>query len=215
MTPFAVDERFDFADTLAHTKPDAPTLCDPWTAAHLAAHVILRERSLLQAVNLLPIDAARRWSNDRIISYAESVPYDELVRRVHDGPPRWSPLAVPAVIERVNLLEYVVHHEDVRRAGPHPLPPRDIPADRRAAIWSELRLTARLTLRQAPVGVVLVDPNGDQVVARRPVGGHSVVVRGDPVELTLTAFGRQRVAAVDYSGDENSVAQLVAATINL
>ena len=215
MTPYAVAERFDFADTLAHTKPDAPTLCDPWTAAQLAAHVILRERTLLQAVNLLPVEAARRWSSDRIIGYAEKVPYNELVRRVHDGPPRWSPLAVPAVIERVNLLEYVVHHEDVRRAGPQPLPARDVPADRRAAIWSQLRSAARLTLRQAPVGVVLIDPNGDRVVARRPVGGQSVVVRGDPVELTLMAFGRQRVAAVDYSGDENSVAQLVSAAINL
>ena len=215
MTPHAAADRFDFAETLARTKPDASTLCDPWTVAQLAAHVILRERSLLQAVNLLPVDAARRWSNDRIIGYAESVPYDELVRRVHDGPPRWSPLAVPAVIERVNLLEYVVHHEDVRRAGPQPSPPRDIPADRRAAIWAQLRSTARLTLRQAPVGVVLAEPNGDRVIARRPVGGQSVVVRGDPVELTLMAFGRQRVAAVDYSGDENSVAQLTSAAIKL
>lgn len=215
MTSYAVAERFDFADTLAHTKPDARTLCDPWTAAQLAAHVILRERSLLQAVNLLPVDAARRWSNDRIIGYAESVPYDELVRRVHDGPPRWSPLAVPAVAERLNLLEYVVHHEDVRRAGPEPLPRRDIPPDRRAAIWSQLRSAARLTLRQAPIGVVLVDPDGDRLVARTPVDGQSVVVIGDPVELTLVAFGRQRVATVDYSGDERSVAKLVNAAIKL
>jgi len=71
MTSHAVAERFDFADTLAHTKPDAPTLCEPWTAAQLAAHVILRERSLTQAANRLPVDAARRWSNDRIIHYAE------------------------------------------------------------------------------------------------------------------------------------------------
>ena len=215
MTSYAVAERFDLAETFAHTKPDAPTLCDPWTAAQLAAHVILRERSLTQAANRVPLVAARRWSHDRIINYAEEVPYDELVRRVHDGPPRWSPLAVPAVAERVNLLEYVVHHEDVRRAGPEPLPPREIAADRRAAIWSQLRLAARLTLRQAPVGVVLVDSDGDQVVARKPVDGHSVVVTGDPVELTLVAFGRQRVATVDYSGDENSVAQLMDAQIKL
>jgi uncharacterized protein (TIGR03085 family) len=122
---------------------------------------------------------------------------------------------VPAVIDRINLLEYVTHHEYVRRAGPQPLPPRDIPADRRATIWSHLRFAARLTLRQAPVGVVLVDPGGDRVVGRRPVDGQSVVVSGDPVELTLVAFGRQRVAAVDYSGDEGSVAQLVRASIKL
>jgi hypothetical protein len=47
------------------------------------------------------------------------------------------------------------------------------------------------------------------------VDGQSVVVSGDPVELTLVAFGRQRVAAVDYFGDEGSVAQLVRASIKL
>jgi hypothetical protein len=83
------------------------------------------------------------------------------------------------------------------------------------AIWSQLRLAARLTLRQAPVGVVLVDPHGEEAVARKPVDGRSVVVSGDPVELTLVAFGRQRVATVDYSGDETSVAQLVSAAIKL
>jgi uncharacterized protein (TIGR03085 family) len=215
MASHAVAERFEFADTLAQTDPDSPTLCDPWTVAQLAAHVILRERSLTQAANRLPVAAARRWAHDLIIRYAAEVPYEELVRRVHDGPPRWSPLALPAVTDRVNLLEYVVHHEDVRRPGPQPLPPRDIPADRRAAIWSQLRFAARLTLRRAPVGVVLVEPDGDRVVARRPVHGDSVVVSGDPVELTLLAFGRQRVAAVDYSGDGGSVAKLVNAAIKL
>ena len=56
---------------------------------------------------------------------------------------------------------------------------------------------------------------GEEAVARKPVDGQSVVVSGDPVELTLVAFGRQRVATVDYSGDETSVAQLVSAEIKL
>jgi hypothetical protein len=94
MTSHAAAERFDFADTLAHTKPDAPTLCDPWTAAQLAAHVILRERSLTQAANRLPVDAARRWSNDRIIHFADAVPYDELVRRGAGGGGPSQPLGV-------------------------------------------------------------------------------------------------------------------------
>jgi uncharacterized protein (TIGR03085 family) len=215
MTSHAVAERYDLADTLAGTPLEAPTLCVPWTAAQLAAHVVLRERSLTQAASRLPVDAARRWSQDRVLRYAEEVPYEELVRRVHDGPPRWSLFAVPPVRERVNLLEYVVHHEDVRRAGAQPRPPRDLPADRQAAIWSQLRVAAHLTLRQAPVGVVLVGPDDDEVVARKPADGPSVTVRGDPVELTLVAFGRQRVATVDYSGDSAAVAVLVNASISV
>ena len=215
MTSHAVAERFDFAATLARTEPGAPTLCAPWTAAQLAAHVVLRERSVTQAVNRIPVGVAHRWSQDRIIRYAEQVPYDELVRQVHDGPPHWSPLALAPVGERLNLLEYVVHHEDVRRAGPNPAGPREVPADRRAAIWAQLRLAARLTLRQATVGVVLVEPGGDQVVARKAAPDEAVVVRGDPVELTLVAFGRQRVATVDYSGDPDAIVRLVAAPIRL
>jgi hypothetical protein len=72
-----------------------------------------------------------------------------------------------------------------------------------------------LTLRQAPVGVVLVGPDDDEVVARKPADGPSVTVRGDPVELTLVAFGRQRVATVDYSGDSAAVAVLVNASISV
>jgi uncharacterized protein (TIGR03085 family) len=215
MAAHAVAERFDFADTLSATAPDAPTLCTPWTAAHLAAHVVLRERSTVQLTSHAPIEAVRRWSADRLARFADRTAYPRLVELVHDGAPRWSVFAWPPVRERANLLEYVVHHEDVRRAGPTPFPPREIPSDRAAAIWAQLRVAARLTLRQAPVGVVLVGPDGDRIVARSPVDGQSVVVTGDPVELALVAFGRQRVATADYAGDERALATFADAAINV
>ncbi len=70
------------------------------------------------------------------------------------GPPRWSPFALPLVREAVNLLEYVVHHEDVRRAVDGWVP-RVLPVSRQDASWSRLRLASRLTLRQLPVPVRL------------------------------------------------------------
>jgi uncharacterized protein (TIGR03085 family) len=213
MPAHALAERLAFADTLATTAPDAPTLCHPWTAAQLAAHVILRERSVTQVGARAPIAAIRAWSAQRLVRYAAEHPYDELVQQVHDGPPPWSLYRLPPIRERLDLLEYVVHHEDVRRATDEPPAPRDIPADRVAAIWVQVRFAARFLLRQAPVGVVLVGPDQARVAAHKPVDGRTVLVCGDPVELALVTFGRQRVAVVEYAGDEGAVAQLTSAHI--
>ena len=38
-------ERAQLAQALLDVTPDAPTLCEGWQARHLAAHVVLRERS--------------------------------------------------------------------------------------------------------------------------------------------------------------------------
>ena len=40
----AADERAALADLLAELGPDAPTCCAGWTTAHLAAHVVTRDR---------------------------------------------------------------------------------------------------------------------------------------------------------------------------
>ncbi len=42
--------------------------------------------------------------------------YDRVVERVRTGPPL-GPFAVPGLRTQINLIEYVVHHEDVRRAN--------------------------------------------------------------------------------------------------
>ncbi|HBA95165.1 MAG TPA: TIGR03085 family protein, partial [Acidimicrobiaceae bacterium] len=37
-------ERAALCDLLLDVGPEAPTLCEGWTAAHMAAHLVLRER---------------------------------------------------------------------------------------------------------------------------------------------------------------------------
>ena len=37
-------ERADLADLLGTLGPDAPTRCEGWTTAHLAAHLVVRDR---------------------------------------------------------------------------------------------------------------------------------------------------------------------------
>jgi hypothetical protein len=65
---------------------------------------------------------------------------------------------------------------------------------------------ARLLIR-ADVDVILVSPlGGVRVTAKDPLG--SVRVSGDPLELLLWAWGRDRVAQVSVSGDTESVIAL-------
>src|SRR5690606_2854754 len=52
--PFMEDERAALVATARDTDPDAPTLCEGWTARHLLAHLVEREHQpWLVAVDLV------------------------------------------------------------------------------------------------------------------------------------------------------------------
>ncbi len=214
MSHHARDERHDLVDTMRELGSQAPTLCDPWLTAELAAHLVLRESSLRAmaasartASLIAAADAARA-------AYVSSHSFDEILGRLGGGPPWYSPFAIRPLGEKLNLLEFVVHHEDVRRAQPD-FRPRAMPIARQLAIWNNLRTFSKLSLRAAPVGVRLVWDGRDETQPRKPVDGQTVTVTGDPVELTLVAFGRQRAARVTYSGGDDVVARFLGTTIKV
>ncbi len=139
--------------------------------------------------------------------------YGELVDTFEAGPPRLSPWSVPALPEAVNLMEYAIHHEDVRRAAPGFLA-RDKPVAWQRALWQRLRISAPLTMRAVPVGVELACPAYGAILTRRAKRGAPIVtVTGHPLELALVAFGRQRVALVEYAGSAEHVAVVKGARI--
>jgi uncharacterized protein (TIGR03085 family) len=124
----------------------------------------------------------------------------------------WS---LPPVREQANLLEYLVHHEDVRRAQPG-WTPRALPHDLETAVWRRLPWSVRLTMRNVRLGVALRAPGYGEVrtgPARRR--GVAVTVSGAPVELTLFAFGRHDVADVDYDGKPEDVEALRSARMGI
>jgi uncharacterized protein (TIGR03085 family) len=222
MHQHAIDERHELSSTLRAAGPDAPTLCGDWTTAVLAAHLALRERSVAEMAGRLPVAVLRRNAERELRDFAAREPYERVVDAIDQGPSwsdsiGWAPVAalwsLPPVREAVNLLEYVIHHEDVRRAADG-VAPRAMPVARQRAVWSRLRLGAPLTMRRVPVGVRLVWPGHGEVLTRRARHGHPLVtVEGDPVELALVAFGRQRVAQVAYDGSPADVAIVRGATI--
>ena len=191
----ASDERAHLADALTEAGPDAPTLCDGWTARDLAAHLVVRERrpDAGPGVVLAPLAP---WTERVRRGYADR-PFDELVASFRSGPPLFAWTALPGVDGAVNLVEHFVHCEDVRRAGPA-WEPRGLPADLERALWRQLTTMARLRYRGSPVGVALVVPGGERHVARR--GPDELTLTGLASELVLHAFGRREHARVSVDG---------------
>ncbi len=199
--------------------------------ADLAAHLVLRERRPDAGAGVMGGQVAR-YTRRVQTHLASRHSFARLVNFIRTGPPRLSVFGLPGADEKLNLVEYFVHHEDVLRAQPD-WQPRKIDAELADELWDRLSL-ARLMLRKAPVGVELVrsDPGhrpADPAVgppsadtrgrgqrtrrrhrvritakARTPV----VTVTGDPAELTLWTMGRTSAADVQMAGADADIAAL-------
>ncbi|MGC0377898.1 TIGR03085 family metal-binding protein [Streptomyces sp. SAI-229] len=202
MSTHAKRERLLLADLLETAGPEAPTLCEGWTARDLAAHVVVRERRPDAAGGMLVKQLAARL--ERVTAEFTAKPYEELIQLIRTGPPRFSPFSLKQVDELSNTVEFYVHTEDVRRARPD-WTPRELDPVFQDALWSRLERSARLMGRGAPTGLVLRRPDGRTVVAHR--GTPVVTVTGEPSELVLFAYGRQGAAKVELDGDEDAIAK--------
>jgi uncharacterized protein (TIGR03085 family) len=207
----ARSEREGLAAALLAAGPDAPTLCEGWTALDLAAHVVIREHRPDSLLGLAggPLhgwtERVRRRTADRGLP--------ALVTQLRAGPPPWSVFALPGVDARTNLLEYLVHHEDVRRGdGTGPRPAAAEPPGLRAAAWRALGAAGRLLTRRVPGGLLLrrddapEGTGGERVL--RP-GDDPVTLVGTPVELALYLTGRQPAARVTVEGSPAARRRLV------
>ena len=213
MTNLARLERDALCDTLLATGPDAPTLCSPWTTADLAAHLVVRERRPDLAAGVLVPALSSRLEEGQA-GYAAK-PWTELVDLVRSGPPVWSPARLAPVDDAVNLVEFVIHHEDVLRGDGVSGPRRTISLRESDAVWSSLDRLGRLLFRRSPVGVVLRDLDGRSLHARSTTEIGTVVLQGAPVELLLAAYGRRRVAEVGVTGGDEAVEALWGAKLGL
>ncbi|MFH9737822.1 TIGR03085 family metal-binding protein [Streptomyces roseolus] len=200
MSTHAKRERLLLADLLEAAGPDAPTLCEGWRTRDLAAHVVVRERRPDAAAGT--VVPALRERLERVQEEFAAKPYEELIRLVRTGPPRFSPFTIKQVDEGANVVEFYVHAEDVRRAQSG-WSARELDPVFSDALWSRLEKTARLLGRKAPVGLVLRRPNGQTVVAHK--GTPVVTVSGEPAELTMYLYGRTEVAKVGLEGDPDAI----------
>ena len=200
----AQDERATLCDLFVELGPGAPTLCEGWTTSDLAAHLVARERRPDSGPGLVwpPLaahtDKVRRSIRDR-------TPWERLVEMVRAGPPvLLRPFDGP-----MNTVEFFIHVEDVRRAGPG-WDPRPIPGDLADALWARVGPGGMAKKVNA---TVVVHAEG-----REPKTGGTgprVEIRGDPGELMLFASGRQAAARIDLAGDPEITERLRSASLGI
>jgi uncharacterized protein (TIGR03085 family) len=212
---FAKSERAELCDLFDKVGPDAPTLTGSWDAHDLAAHLWIRESDPLAAAGIAARPLAG-LTERRMSEVRRRWPFPELVEKIRNGPARFSVLALPGVDEAANASEFFVHHEDVRRAGAEPLPPRPLPDDIETWLWRRLKLLGRAYFRRAGVGVVLdragatgsPGPEGSTArgeTLRVASGPRTVTIIGPASELTLFAHGRTGAAQVTLVGEPDAV----------
>ena len=188
-------ERLEAVSALRAAGPDAATLCAGWSTLDLAAHLVARERRPDSSLGML-VPALERWTDHVRRSYAERG-FESLLERIERGPAAISPWRWPGMENAVNLLEYFVHTEDVRRVEPG-WQPRTLEPEHEEAIWVQLVRSARFSFRRQPGGIELRTPDG----ARRHevrTGTPSEVIVGEVGELVMYAFQRRDHARVVLS----------------
>ena len=207
---------------LTDAQWEAETVCAGWTAAEIAAHLIVRERSLVAALGIVvPLFAG---FHERGVAKTAIYPRAWLINRLADGPPWW------ARIGQVHLGEDWIHTQDILRgqaATADPTHELDIDSgthhpELAQALARACDRFAPLSLRKipGPFRVLLTNGQGyNRTWLVRP-GPHfalrantakvapDVTLTGEIGELLLACTGRDRVAHVTYTGDPELITTL-------
>ncbi|MCU6478880.1 TIGR03085 family metal-binding protein [Arthrobacter sp. A2-55] len=202
-------ERLALVATFRQADPDAPTLCEGWTVRTLLGHLVQREHNpwaRMLDTTARPVPGQERRLGALVATARTAAGYEALVQQFAAGTGPLNPMTWLG--DGGQLLEYVVHHEDVRR-GTGNKDPRTLPAGQLDALWKNLPLMARFTYRRCPVGVSIASPGrGTTAVHKAPSGSRpaAVVLAGDPVEVALCVSGRQRAANIEVTGSPENTA---------
>ena len=206
-------ERAELCELFRRLGPDAPTLCEGWTTAHLAAHLSIRERDPRSGPGILFGGPFESYTNKLLVAEMRR-PYLEVVDRVGHVP--MGPLRIPAVRAAISLIEYTVHHEDVRRGNA--MAPRADRLDLQQGLWKFLKRMSGLMILRArikPITLELVAGGMEPETIRHGNGDRMVRVLGEPLELVLFLYGRKLAAHVELTGSTTDVALVRAASFGI
>jgi len=199
-------ERAALCNTLERLGPDSPTLCDGWSTADLAAHLVVRERNALAAPGIVLGGPFASYTASAM-EKEKAKGYDVLLARLRAGPPGY----MKATMAAVNVNENWIHHEDARRANGDAPRPED--PDTAAVITGVTRRTAKLgTRRIKPCGLALELPS-EMIIVR---SGHpTAVMHGAVGECALYLAGRRDAAVVTLDGDPGAIETLRTAKLGI
>jgi len=199
-------ERAALCDTLERLGPDAPTLCEGWTTADLAAHLVVRERKPLAGPGIVfggPFAAYTASAMEK----EKAKGYNVLLATLRAGPPGFMKTTMAAV----NVNENWVHHEDARRANGDAPRPED--PDTAAVLAGVVRRTAKFgTRRIKPCGLALELPD-EMIIVR--AGHPTAVMHGAIGECVLYLAGRRAAAIVTLDGDPSAIETLQTAKLGV
>ncbi len=195
-------ERNNLADLLLASGPDAPTLCTGWTVRDLAAHLVIREHRPDAAAGIV-IAPLANWTS-KVQAKEASLPFDEVVGQFRQGPPRWSPFSIPAVDAAANIIEFVVHAEDVRRAESAWVP-RHVDAELNEVLWARLASMSKMLLHKLPMGITVQRTDIDAPTAAIKTGSPVLTLTGSPLDLMMLLHGRS-VVDVHIDGEDSAIA---------
>lgn len=176
----------------------------------MAAHLLVRESKPLIAAGMPggPLEARTERYTDQLAGELTGQRRYEKALRDFEVLPGYLHMRTrfPGLDEAMNLIEYFVHTEDVRRAsladGEQPAP-RELAEGVQEKIWKVLRARARLIAgKKYPQGLVLEAPDCSpavHTVIAPPAGQVATVLTGEPGELVLYLFGREAAARVEVS----------------
>ena len=164
----------------------------------MAAHLVLRENSLKAFGLVVPGYLAKKLAK-ATKKLAQKKPFEELVDKVRSGPPFY----LKRFDEAMNLFEFFVHHEDVRR-GVSGFTPRTDINDLEDALWAKQERFSKLLVRGLKdVDLKLLSSSGETIYLGG--GGKPVVLEGKPSELALFLFGRRDSSEVKLTGDSEAI----------
>jgi uncharacterized protein (TIGR03085 family) len=192
-------ERSALCDLLVDLGPDAPTLCEGWRSADLAAHLFVRDRRP-DAIpgTLLKFAPARAWTKRVQDGARDTLTWDALIAKVRSGP---AALMMP-FDNGANTREYFVHHEDLRR-GQKGWEPRTLSVEDETALWGQLGRLRRAALLSStifhhpPAASRLEAPGKAPLLLTK--SGTGTVVQGPVGELVMWLNGRREAARVEIS----------------
>ena len=201
---FAQSQRRQLADLFLTLGPEAPTLCEGWTARELAAHLYVRERNIKAGMGLMV--AKYSSLHDEAIEAQAQLPFEQTVQDWAAGP-----VGIFKLLDnQANTVEHFVHLEDLRRGDvSQDFEPREFSQVVNEQLYKSLKQMAPILLRGSQKPIVLTP----DLFTPFTVGGkRGVVEKGDDVvrvsgevgEILMWAYGRDRVK-VHVSGDVDSV----------
>jgi uncharacterized protein (TIGR03085 family) len=206
-------ERAALCNSALEAGEDAPTLCGMWTVKDLVIHLLVRERDPLGAPGIVipQLEKLAKRSAQRMADQD----FTALVERVRNGPPRWSPMALPPVDRALNTLEFFVHHEDIRRAAPG-WKPRELTDREKRVLFKAVAVAGKGLVRPAgvPAEIRWTDGERERSAVLR-TGDDPVVVTGEPAELTMFLFGRAQHTGLSFAGPQPRVDKLTSGNLGI